>query len=621
MDIVRITELQPKTYVEQGDYIAIDNQSDGTKKVQFTNLLDDTLSQENKIAPANVVGDEIANIKDEVEDEIATIKSAVGSPLKASTVAQMTDKNKIYVYVGSETGYTNGNWYYWNGSAWTSGGVYNSVAVVTDPTLTLSGVPADAKATGDEVTNLKSDFTYFENAIVKSFVGLEPYLYKKNTYINSSGVDTSLNGYDTYKIPLDALDYLYLSWSSDFWGALGGQYVFHVEFSDSSRAQPNGITTYAYMALATKDFASFWGDIDGISDVVAVYVTVKSDLVGNVKVSINKPNISLVNDVQSTWILDSSNVITTSLYYKANKSWGALSSPYFINVFKMKAGDTLSIGRVVSGVSYHADVIYADGTTGTIDIYTFEFTPAKDCVVFLFDNSTLSGQNVLHPADSIKVSINDIVGNIEQVSSFNNLNAVAFGTSLTYRALTTQGYLQYLPDLSGMLFDNQGVGSATIMNGILTKIKGYANYSDKDVCLLEGFVNDWYTNEPLGNFDDATETTVCGCVRSAINYIFSQNSNITIFLMLDHYGRNNLGINCSTTATNASGLTQMEYYDEIAKVANSLSIPVIKLYEISQISENTPQYLEDNIHPTTLGAKQTAYAIWSQMKQYYPNQV
>lgn len=166
MDVVRITELQPKTYVEQGDYIAIDNQSDGTKKVQFTNLLDDTLSQENKIAPANVVGNEIATVRDEVEDEIATIRAAVGSPLKASTVAQMTDKNKIYVYVGSESGYTNGNWYYWNGSAWVSGGVYNSVAVVTDPTLTLSGVPADAKATGDKVTNLqnnKADNSHYFN--------------------------------------------------------------------------------------------------------------------------------------------------------------------------------------------------------------------------------------------------------------------------------------------------------------------------------------------------------------------------------------------------------------------------------------------------------------------------
>jgi hypothetical protein len=67
-------------------------------------------------------------------------------------------------------------------------------------------------------------------------------------------------------------------------------------------------------------------------------------------------------------------------------------------------------------------------------------------------------------------------------------------------------------------------------------------------------------------------------------------------------------------------VTQKEYYDEIAKVGESLGIPVIKQYAISQISENTPQYIADNIHPTQLGAKQSAYAIWSQMRQYFPNQ-
>ena len=44
----------------------------------------------------------------------------------------MIDTDKIYVYTGSETGYINGNWYYWNGSSWTSGGVYNSVAINID---------------------------------------------------------------------------------------------------------------------------------------------------------------------------------------------------------------------------------------------------------------------------------------------------------------------------------------------------------------------------------------------------------------------------------------------------------------------------------------------------------
>lgn len=74
-----------------------------------------------------------------------------GSPLVASTVAEMTDQTRVYVYTGSESGYTAGNWYYWNGSAWTSGGVYNATAVSTDTTLIIAGKAADAKATGDAI--------------------------------------------------------------------------------------------------------------------------------------------------------------------------------------------------------------------------------------------------------------------------------------------------------------------------------------------------------------------------------------------------------------------------------------------------------------------------------------
>lgn len=94
--------------------------------------------------------------------EAASTIKPYGSPLVASTVAGMTDHDKVYVYVGSETGYTSGNWYYWDGSAWTSGGVYNSVAVQTDTTLTLSGVAADAKKTGDEISDLKSAIDQLE---------------------------------------------------------------------------------------------------------------------------------------------------------------------------------------------------------------------------------------------------------------------------------------------------------------------------------------------------------------------------------------------------------------------------------------------------------------------------
>ena len=85
-----------------------------------------------------------------------------GSPLTASEAAMMVEENRVYVYTGSESGYTFGNWYYYDGSAWVSGGVYNGSGVNTDTTLTQSGMPADAKATGDEISQIKEDLLDLE---------------------------------------------------------------------------------------------------------------------------------------------------------------------------------------------------------------------------------------------------------------------------------------------------------------------------------------------------------------------------------------------------------------------------------------------------------------------------
>lgn len=90
-------------------------------------------------------------------------RAYTGAPRIAATAAAMTDHDLIYVYTGSETGYTAGNWYFWDGTVWASGGVYNSTALETDETLTISGAAADAKATGDKVGELKSALNRFED--------------------------------------------------------------------------------------------------------------------------------------------------------------------------------------------------------------------------------------------------------------------------------------------------------------------------------------------------------------------------------------------------------------------------------------------------------------------------
>lgn len=112
--------------------------------------------------------------RDEFDTEIATLESKVGSPLIASTVSEMTETDRVYVYTGSETGYTSGNWYYYDGTAWKSGGVYNAVAIETDTTLSVSGKAADAKKAGDEINSLKEDLADSVNDLKSA---INPWLY------------------------------------------------------------------------------------------------------------------------------------------------------------------------------------------------------------------------------------------------------------------------------------------------------------------------------------------------------------------------------------------------------------------------------------------------------------
>lgn len=132
-------------------------------------------------------------IQKRTDEKMKYIFDNFGSPLVAPTVADMTDQNRVYVYTGSEVGYTAGDWYYYDEgtSAWVDGGVYNAVAVVTDATLTQAGEPADAKVTGGIFGMITEVFTFTEspgyfnsNGTIASqtVTRLEMYTDKKDVY-------------------------------------------------------------------------------------------------------------------------------------------------------------------------------------------------------------------------------------------------------------------------------------------------------------------------------------------------------------------------------------------------------------------------------------------------------
>ena len=159
-------ELPEQTLAEVGIVKCQLDLRKGDQKVQSfifdIDVTDSLMAQSEYLSSSEYkVVDDLADKVEKNENKIAELddkkanKDDYGSPLKAKTVAEMTDKKKVYVYVGTETGYINGNWYTWEETAWVSGGVYNSAAIQTDKTLTQSDKAADSAIVGQQIGLLK----------------------------------------------------------------------------------------------------------------------------------------------------------------------------------------------------------------------------------------------------------------------------------------------------------------------------------------------------------------------------------------------------------------------------------------------------------------------------------
>lgn len=89
---------------------------------------------------------------------INELMGLAGAPSMANSAAAMTDSSKVYVYTGNEAGYLTGHWYYYNGTEWADGGVYQATAINTDKTLTVENMAADAAVVGDRIDECMAAF-------------------------------------------------------------------------------------------------------------------------------------------------------------------------------------------------------------------------------------------------------------------------------------------------------------------------------------------------------------------------------------------------------------------------------------------------------------------------------
>ena len=97
----------------------------GSGAMATTNFLTLTIDENILVSDANST-DISESLYNQLVDMVLNMDKGTAV---VSQKALMVDRTRIYIYIGSEQDMTNGDWYYWNGNAWVSGGVYNSVAV------------------------------------------------------------------------------------------------------------------------------------------------------------------------------------------------------------------------------------------------------------------------------------------------------------------------------------------------------------------------------------------------------------------------------------------------------------------------------------------------------------
>ena len=612
----------------------------------------------------NVIGaiNELDSDIDSLDTRVTQAEAAVGAPRVASTVASMTDTTKVYVYTGSETGYTNGNWYYYNGSSWVSGGVYNSLALETDTTLTEAGEAADAKATGDEITNVKSALGF--SCALAHPNKFYSYTGTPGQTMNCTGLADSNGIYVSNEIPVKQGDkivitnattvdryYLVASARNTFTGTgkrlkNSTSYTIDIEsdgfFSVAFFANEYGNLRIEHIKKTEIDLSAKIDDLDfeinmqsGIhpynSTIGGTYTIpaigyfwaepyqekIRGKLIKNIVVNgRDAGTFSVVKAENVGTTGTTSEVITT-----VNIGTGTNVIP--VNV-TLNANEWLGIG-------YGTDTGKINLTTGTAIPSDYGFWFYQNSAWVFIGSSTGLDLNVYVNIDN---PISDRIQILENVNTVNfaGKNICAIGDSITNGFNTTKTYGDFLAEMLDANFTEYGDNGSTIANGSYPMCDRVADITgDYDLIFIFGGTNDYALyNRALGTMFESgsatkTPTTDKNTFYGALNVLFSTilddhpTADIYVITPL-HRGIFYNQENRVDTMPNSADLYLSDYVEAIKVSAEFYSIPVIDLYSISGMNPNiegieTAYFnhsysgVKDLLHPDVNGHKRIAEVI------------
>ena len=580
---------------------------DGTLTTLIENYVNPYIEAQNQ---------EISQFKLQVNSQIAQQNAQIqavesGSPLVASSVQGMTDTTRVYVNT------TDGNWYYYNGSAWTIGGVYQSTGI-EDGSVFYQNLDDKLKE------NFIVDYTEIditENTETDKYISIS----------NNRAVVTNSTFFKYHTILLEK-NVLY-----DFLGFNEGTLNGIIIVDENENVVYNSNSGTNNMPCAT----SFCTSNDGykayfnVSASLSNYNYHKASKLTNLKFKTRDSKISSVYNYNNY------------LLYRGANSKGQISlisnNNFSCKVYKlsknisyhMKSYNSVDCaGIVITDMKYSPVYISSNQSYSQMQETEYDLTPTEDCYAFISSSIANGGYE-----GNINIVFDD-TNNSYYKNIFSNKNLVTFGDSITWLS-GNQSWIKYMKEkLNFKNFKNYALSGATWSNTADTQYSLDTSYSQPvpnnviwnqynrlvddydndiieapDVIAIFAGTNDQWFNRPYGNVETAFDFSVniknknvseITTVAESIRYVCE--------LLLDKFPNVQIIISTMLQRGIIDMSTIYSLNDIVKKCGDRLSIEVIDqtyksgIYGYLEIGENH-KYLYDGTHPNSDGAKKIGYFI------------
>lgn len=413
-------------------------------------------------------------------------------------------------------------------------------AVAVDPTLSIEGKAADAKATGDAVSQLKEDLIQCEEYAGIEYPEIEPvegkyYLKTSQASSNSLSHSQILVLHKNDKIVIECCAYL----------TLKNTIPALVRFDSIDSTRPNGILveggyeyeTYSYTATGETYVAFNWRNETGY------------------KVKIYRYQWETVDVLKDGYNILTDFVEVSPGYIQSSTGNATGTNKKHTELFALRYGETIEIdasgytnGTVSILHRYDSDglnlgPVYAPEESGQ-KVYCYTETKA----IGYYKASSYSEILVIKKYSSPEGIRETICNTKAYERDYLKLlfeNAIFIGDSLTRGVLGTTGginnrisYPYYVGKMTGWNITNAGHGGYTTIKFWENDLKTL-DFTDKDVCFVflgqnGGFTDTLEDDTTIsGNqtYEDYAETNT-GCYCKIIEYIKEQNPNIHIFMLM-----------------------------------------------------------------------------------------